>query len=248
MSIPATGFGHYQRVGAGYAGRRRPDPRIEAQVLAALGDAKTVLNVGAGTGSYEPMDRMVVAVEPSTVMLSQRTNGHPCVRAVAGALPFANDRFDAAMGVLTIHHWPDWRAGVAELARVAGRVVLLTHDTDAAPDFWLMEYFPTMLERDRKRMPPVDHVCAALGGRAETVPVPHDCTDGFLGAYWRKPAVYLDAEVRKSMSGFGLLSEDELTTGLLRLEADLLSGEWDRRNGHLRDLDALDIGYRLVAG
>jgi SAM-dependent methyltransferase len=246
MPTPATGFHHYQQLGDGYAMRRRPDPRIEARLWHAIGDARTVLNVGAGTGSYEPPGANVVALEPSTVMLRQRKNGNPCLRGVAGSLPFPNGSFDVAMGVLTIHHWPDWRAGLLEMQRVARRVVLLTHDTDAAASFWLLDYFPSFLERDRQRMPPTHGIQEILGGSVETVPVPFDCTDGFLGAYWRTPARYLDAEVRQSMSCFGLLLDDELEAGLMRLETDLLSGEWDRRYAHLVALDSLDLGYRLI--
>ncbi len=242
----ATGVGHYQQSGRGYALRRKPDPRIAAQITAALGQASTVLNVGAGTGSYEPEDRKVVALEPSPVMIDQRKPGTACVRGVAGALPFADGSFAAAMATLTIHHWPDWRAGLAEMQRVAGRIVLLTHDTGAEPVFWLCEYLPQILEHDLERMPPIADLHAFLGGRVEPVPVPRDCTDGFLGAYWREPAKYLDPDVRTSMSAFALLSAEELETGLMRLETDLLSGEWDRRYGHLRERESIDIGYRLV--
>ncbi len=189
---------------------------------------------------------MVVAVEPSPVMIGQRQTGNACVRGVAGALPFSAGSFDVAMATLTIHHWPDWRMGLAEMQRVAGRVVLLTYDTEVDPQFWLMDYFPQMLERDRERMPLIADVLAVLGGHAEVVPVPADCRDGFLGAHWREPARYLEPDLRAASSGFALLSEEELTAGLMRLETDLISGEWDRRHGALRELESTDIGYRLV--
>ena len=172
----------YDRIGRGYSSTRQPDPRIARQILDALGDAPTVLNAGAGTGSYEPEAARVVAVEPSGEMIAQRRSAAPVVRAVAEALPFAGDAFDAAMAVLTIHHWPDWRAGVAELRRVAAsRVVILTWDPEAGAGFWLLDYFPGILALDRDRFPALDALLAGTGGRAEVVPVPHDCQDGFLG-------------------------------------------------------------------
>ncbi|MEZ4501504.1 MAG: class I SAM-dependent methyltransferase [Dehalococcoidia bacterium] len=237
----------YEVIGHGYATRRRPDPRIEAAIVAALGDARTVLNVGAGTGSYEPRDREVVAVEPSRVMLGQRPEGTPAVRGVAEALPFANNSFDAAMAVLTIHHWTDWRRGLAEMRRVSrGPVAVLTHDVDQAPAFWLMDYFPAIVEHDRVRMPPVADVCAALEGEAGPVEVPCDCTDGFLGAFWRDPARYLDPGARSAISAFALLPPEDLHRGLHHLAQDLRGGAWHERHGELLARDSLDVGYRLV--
>jgi SAM-dependent methyltransferase len=246
VSVVPGGTNYDERTGRGYAERRRPDPRIAAALLTALGDATSVVNVGAGPGSYEPRDRTVVAVEPSAVMLAQRTAVAPRVRAVAEALPFGDSGFDAALAVLTVHHRSDWRRGVTELRRVARRAVVLTFDTESAPSFWLFDYFPQILARDRMRMPPLGELCAILDARATPLPIPHDCTDGFLGAYWRTPAAYLDQRVRAAMSGFALLSEDELTRGLQRLEADLNSGAWAERNGWLLGLDAADVGYRVV--
>ena len=237
----------YDRIGRGYSSTRQPDPRIARQILDALGDASTVLNAGAGTGSYEPEAARVVAVEPSGEMIAQRRSAAPVVRAVAEALPFADDAFDAAMAVLTIHHWPDWRGGVAELRRVAAsRVVILTWDPEAGAGFWLLDYFPGILALDRDRFPALDALLAATGGRAEVVPVPRDCQDGFLGAWWRQPEAYLDAGVRRAMSGFVLLPEEEVERGVTRLDADIGSGAWERRFGALRERDALDLGYRLV--
>ena len=238
----------YDRIGCGYAGLRRPDPRIEAQLAAALGDARTVVNVGAGTGSYEPPDRHVVAVEPSLVMIRQRIAQTPVVRAVAEQLPFFDGAFDAAFAVLTMHHWTDWRRGLSELQRIARlRVVVLTFDCDAGAAFWLFDYFPGILERDRQRFPPLEAVCRVLGARATPVPVPHDCTDGFLAAHWREPHAYLDERVRSAASGFATLTPDELERGLSRLERDLDNGAWDLRYGELLGRQTLEAGYRLLA-
>ena len=236
----------YDRIGAGYARRRRPDPRIAAQILAALGDARSVVNVGAGTGSYEPTDRSVQAVEPSALMIGQRApDAAPCVQAPAEALPFADNAFDAAMAILTIHHWCDWRAGLREMRRVArARIVLLTFDVDAS-DFWLTrDYFPALMALDRQIMPRLADLARELGAfHATPVPVPHDCIDGFLGAYWRRPELYLDPAARGAMSSFARIDAED---GLRRLETDLASGAWRARNAALHDLAALDIGYRLL--
>jgi SAM-dependent methyltransferase len=238
----------YERTGGGYAERRRPDPRIEAVLHAALGDARSVVNIGAGTGSYEPRDRRVIAVEPARVMLAQRTSAAPRVQAVAEALPLRDHAFDVALAILTLHHWSDWQRGVAELRRVARRAVIVTFDPAADPSFWLFDYFPQILARDRLRMPPLAALCGQLGAQATPLLVPYDCTDGFLGAYWREPTQYLDAGARSAMSGFGLLAPAELAAGLQRLAADLASGAWHARHGYLLHRETLDIGYRVVAG
>lgn len=236
----------YDRIGVDYAARRRPDERIQRRVDAALGSARTVLNVGAGTGSYEPQDRRVVAAEPSTVMIRQRPAGAgPAVRAVAGSLPFPTDSFDATMAVLTIHHWDEWRAGIFEMIRIAReRVVVLSHDPDH-DDFWLVrDYFPEIGPIDRARLPELAVVAEVMGGATmEEVPVPHDCTDGFLGAYWRRPSEYLDAAARAAISTFDTI---DVKPGLRRLQADLHDGTWQRRNETLLSKDELDIGYRLL--
>jgi SAM-dependent methyltransferase len=236
----------YESAGRGYAEQRRPDPRIAAMIAAALGDARSVLNVGAGAGSYEPDDRYVVAVEPSGVMLGQRTSGAPTVRAVSEALPFHDDSFDATLAVLTLHHWSDWRRGIGELQRVAPRTCIVTFDTESVPAFWLFEYFPQILARDRRRMPPLQELNSVLGADAVAAPIPHDCVDGFMAAYWRRPEAYLDERTRAVMSGFALLSPAELSEGLGRLESDLASGAWRARHESLLTAEALDVGYRLV--
>jgi SAM-dependent methyltransferase len=214
----------------------------------ALGDSVSVVNVGAGAGSYEPPDRDVIAVEPSDVMIAQRPPGSaPVVRARAEQLPFADGAFDAAMAVLTLHHWGDLEAGVAEMLRVARRVVVLTWDQRVCDRFWLVaEYLPEIAALDAGRAVAVDRLAGLLGGgEISTVPIPHDCTDGFLGAYWRRPEAYLDSEVRASISSLAALGE-QTAGGLLRLEADLRSGAWQRRHARLLELDELDLGYRLV--
>lgn len=236
----------YDSIGVGYAQRRRPDPRIAALLWDALGDARTVVNVGAGAGSYEPTDRVVQAVEPSEMMIRQRPSGAaPCVQAFAEALPFESGSFDAAMGVLTIHHWSDWRTGLRELRRVARRrVVLLTFDTDAT-DFWLMrDYLPQLKDLDRKVMPMMSAMEKELGAfKSIAVPVPHDCLDGFLCAYWRRPEVYLDPIARRSISSFAKIDAEE---GLRNLAEDLRGGVWRERNAGLLTLHALDLGYRVL--
>jgi SAM-dependent methyltransferase len=237
----------YDRIGIGYAAYRRPDGRIAAHIADALGAARTVLNVGAGAGSYEPAEGTVVAVEPSAGMVRQRPpSAAPAVRAVAGALPFRDGAFDAALAVLTIHHWPDWRARLREMRRVArGRVVVLTWDPDH-PGFWLVqEYFPQILEIDRRILPSLAAIGEVLGPvEARPVPVPADCSDGFLGAYWRRPAMYLDTGARGAISSFAKLPDVE--AGLRRLRADLADGTWRRRHGDLLAHAELDIGYRLI--
>lgn len=236
----------YDLLGKGYADQRREDARIASAIWTELGDARSVVNVGAGTGSYEPAHLAVLAVEPSDVMISQRPAGAaPCIRASAEALPLATGAYDAAMALLTIHHWSDWRAGLAQMRRVVRRrIVLLTYDAHAS-NFWLTrDYFPSLRERDCAVMPPIEELAAEPGEFHVTpVLVPHDCTDGFLGAYWRRPHVYLDPVARRSMSPFATIDTDE---GLRRLASDLDSGAWRQRNSDLPDLEALDVGYRLV--
>jgi SAM-dependent methyltransferase len=242
--------GYDERLGGGYVEQRRPDPRIAARIRRALGDARRVVNVGAGAGSYEPADLDVVAVEPSAVMRAQRPAGAaPCVAARAEALPFVDGEFDAALAVLTVHHWGDWQAGCAELRRVARRCVVLTWDPATAQSFWLVaEYVPGLLDTDRRRFPATlaDQMRALGADRAETVPVPHDCADGFLGAHWRAPQRYLDPAVRRGMSVFAKTPAEQVAAGLARLEEDVRSGAWHDRHRDLLELDELDLGYRLL--
>jgi SAM-dependent methyltransferase len=235
----------YDRIGVGYSARRRPDERIAARLAAALGSCRSVLNVGAGTGSYEPAERFVVAIEPSAEMIRQRpATAAPVLQAVADRLPFRDRSFDAVLAVLTIHHWPKPEKGLAEMRRIArDRVVILTWDPQH-PGFWLVQdYFPEIVEIDR-RIFPTAHAIERVIGPVEThvVPVPSDCRDGFLGAYWRRPAEYLDADVRGAMSAF---SKIDATSGLKRLQRDLEGGAWLERHRALESMSELDVGYRL---
>jgi SAM-dependent methyltransferase len=235
----------YERIGVGYAGRRRADPRLMRSIAEALDGESSVLNVGAGAGSYEPPGLTTVAVEPAATMIAQRAPGSaPCVRARAEALPFGDRTFAAGLAVLTIHHWSDWQAGLRELARVAReKVVLFTWDPDSE-GFWLRDYLQEMLAADRRRFPKVAELRTVLGDvRVERVPIPHDCTDGFLGAYWRRPEAYLDPSIRQGISS---LAGEELPAGLARLASDLSGGVWARTYGHLLESEELDLGYCLV--
>jgi len=240
----------YDTIGRSYTATRAPDPRIEAQIHAALADAESVVNVGAGSGSYEPRDRKVTAVEPSPVMRAQRSaDSAPCVEGVAEALPFADDSFDAALAILTLHHWSDWRAGAAECRRVAReRVVVFSWDPRVARRMWLgPEYFPGLWDDDVARFPTIAEQAAAFGAeQVEVVAIPHDCSDGFMGAHWRRPAAYLNPAVRAGISTFALRSEEQLEPGLRALEDDLASGAWAERHADLLELDELDLGYRLL--
>ena len=239
----------YDILGRTYGGHRHADPRIARIINAALGDAATVVNVGAGAGSYEPPDRSVVAVEPSSVMIAQRpASAAPAVQASAELLPFSDNAFDAALAILTVHHWSDRRAGLAEMRRVArDRVVVLTWDPEH-PGFWLVrDYFPDLIEFDRRIFPKLAELEAALGRiDVSVVPIPHDCVDGFLGAYWRRPAAYLDEGVRAGISTFARIGD--IPARIERLRADLESGQWAVRNAELLRLEELDVGYRLVVG
>lgn len=239
----------YDRIGLGYARFRKPDPRIEARLLSALYDARTVVNVGAGTGSYEPTDRFVLAVEPSEEMVRQRApDAAPCIRAAAERLPFSDQSFDAAMGILTIHHWADPIGGLRELIRVARRIVLFAYEPSIHSTFWLwQEYFPAAAIVSAASELPIEQVVEVTGAqRVETVLVPHDCSDGFGPAYWRRPAAYLDPDVRGCISGLARLSGEDLQAGLERLRQDLDTGAWQTRHRDLLNFDAIDAGLRLI--
>lgn len=238
----------YDSIGRSYTHFRREDPRIAARIRAALGDARTVVNVGAGAGAYEPADLEVTAVEPSETMIAQRPeDAAPVVQGFAEELPFDDQSFDAAMVVLSDHHWRDHDRGLAELRRVARRVVLLTWDPATVHDFWLVSDYLVRFEDLITEGFRLEHTIEALGGaRVEVVPVPHDCVDGFMGAYWRRPHAYLDPRVRASISACALMDQTCLEEGMARLEADLRSGAWERRHAHLLTLEELDLGYRLL--
>jgi SAM-dependent methyltransferase len=238
----------YDEIGRTYARTRATDPRIAAAIWEALGDARTVVNVGAGTGNYEPPDRELTAVEPSAVMIAQRPpDAAPVVQASAESLPFADASFDAAMAVLTIHHWSDWRAGIEEMRRVARRIVLFSWDPSFARRLWVTaEYFPFVGDEENSFPSLADQAGAVRATSVTTVPVPADCEDGFYGAYWRRPDAYLDPEVRAGISVLASRTPEELAPGLERLRADLESGAWAERHADLLEREELDLGYRLL--
>ena len=253
MKGPERELIRYDEIGASYGRTRQPDPRLALRIREALGDARTVVNVGAGLGSYEPDDLEVTAVEPAAAMIAARPPAAaPCVRAAAESLPFADDSFDAAMAVLTMQHWTDVTAGLRELRRVARRrVVLFTWDPDVPDALWLTnEYLPVIRDRDHAIFPAMGAILTGLspcaGVTIETVPVPHDCRDGFLAAFWRRPEAYLDPVVQAGISSFCELGPATCGPPLARLAADLRSGEWKRRFGDLLELDEADFAYRLV--
>jgi SAM-dependent methyltransferase len=243
--------GAYEEIGGGYTANRRADPRIATQIHQALGDALSVANIGAGAGAYEPCDREVLPVEPSKRMIAQRAPGlAPAIRGHAESLPLASGSVDAAMACMTLHHWADWRIGVQELRRVARkRVVIFTYDHSYAGRFWLLrDYLPKLARLDCARFPAIDEQRVATGDdvRVVTVPIPHDCEDGFLGAYWRRPMAYLDDQVRSSISTFHLPGAERLLDGLEELAEDLRSGRWEDINQDILEREELDLGYRLL--
>jgi len=240
----------YDTIGAAYTVTRRTEPRIATRIWAALGDARTVLNVGAGTGSYEPPGRDVTAVEPSALMRAQRPAGAaPCVAAVAGSLPFEDQSFDAAMAIATVHHWQDPIAGLREMRRVARRVVVFTHDssdTGWRRRFWLTrDYLPEVADLLVGR-PSLTEQARAIGARMEPVLIPWDCADGFFEAYWRRPEAYLDGRVRRGVSVWARVGPDAEQRAVRSLRDDLVSGRWAERNRHLVALDAAELGLRLL--
>ncbi len=230
---PVAGDVDYAAHGQGYGRQRRTDPRIEAWVHAALGDARTVLNVGAGAGSYEPTDRQVLAIEPSAAMRAQRpARLTPAVDAVAERLPLDDQSVDAAMALVTVHQWPDLAKGLRELRRVTrGPIVVLTFDGDALDRYWLADYAAEMLAVERRRYPPIATLVETLGGACEVhaVPIPVDCVDGFSEAYYARPEAFLDPAVRRSQSAWSFVPDEVQARIVERLGADLASGAWDRR-------------------
>ena len=244
--VPVSG-GPYEVLGQGYAVGRRTDLRIAARIWAALGNARTVVHIGAGTGSYEPPGRTVVAVEPSAVMRAQRPPGAaPCLAAVAESLPFAGRCFGAAMSVLSDHHWADPLAGLAEMARVASRVVVLQFDTSDPAPFWLTrDYLPEFAHLSRG-VPTLTERAAAIGARLEAVPVPWDCADGFFHAYWRRPRAYLRSEVRQASSVWARVGPAAEQRAVRKLADDLRSGRWAERNREITSLSQMDLGARLL--
>jgi SAM-dependent methyltransferase len=238
----------YDQIGVTYTNYRKPDERVKGQIHRALGAASLVLNVGAGAGSYEPPGRCV-GVEPSTLMLAGRpADSAPVVRGVAEALPFPDGTFDAAMAVLTVHHWTDPVAGFAEVRRVtSGRIVVLSWDAQVFARFWLIrDYLPEVAAAEQ-RLIAADAIARLLEPcQVQVVPVPHDCTDGFSAAYWRRPEMYLNAGARQAISNLALLDQTVVKRMTENLARDLSSGAWQRHNQALLELDELDCGYRLL--
>jgi SAM-dependent methyltransferase len=252
FSDGSAGDADYSVIGKGYARIRQPDPRIARQFHAALGDARTVLNVGAGAGSYEPLDREVTAVEPSASMRAERPeNLSRAIDATADTLPFDDDTFDAAMASVTVHQWPDLEHGLGNMRRVTtGPVVILTFDPVPPENWWLIDYVPELFEVEARRMPTIDRISAALGGTTEvqTVMVPVDSTDGFGQAFFGRPESVLDPEVRRALSAWSFLDPAIVERFDAALRRDLMSGDWDRMYGHFRELPEFDGGMRLVIG
>jgi SAM-dependent methyltransferase len=239
----------YDAFGRTYTATRTTDPRIADVIHGALGDARSVLNVGAGTGSYEPHDRQVLAVEPSETMLRQRPrSAAPVVRAQAEALPLSDQTIDASMALMTLHHWEDWRQGVHEMRRVTrDRIVVWTFDPDAIASFWLVrDYFPEILEIERERCPSLAEQVGELGAEVLPLPIPRDCKDGVLACFWARPEAYLHSAVRAGISLFYVLDGALVREGLRRLAEDLRTGAWNERNGELETRAELDVGYRVL--
>jgi len=250
MKVTDPAF-NYDKYGQQYSGQRQTDPRIAAFINKALGTAKTVLNVGAGAGSYEPDDRYIVAVEPSIAMRAQRlTNAKvPAVIGKADALPFDDQSFDASMAIVTVHHWPDMKKGLRELRRVTRQqVLIMTFDPDALDRFWNAVYFPEVIAVEKQRYPTMGFLQQALGGRSvvEAIPIPLDCVDGFQEAYYGRPEAFLNKTVRNAQSAWGFIPEKEQERMVKRLADDLASGEWDRRFGHFRTQESFTCALRLI--
>lgn len=252
FSDGSAGDANYGEIGEGYARIRQPDPRIAREFHAALGDARTVLNVGAGAGSYEPTDRVVTAVEPSASMRAQRpAHLSVAVNATADQLPFDDDAFDASMASVTVHQWPDLGAGLGEMRRVTrGPVVILTFDPTPPEHWWLIDYAPELFEVEARRMPELDEIARHIGSDSEirTVMVPVDSTDGFGQAFYGRPESLLDPAVRRAMSAWSFVDPAVIERFDRELRTDLDTGAWDERYGTFRELDYFDVGMRLVIG
>lgn len=252
MEINVPAF-NYEQKEINYSHYRRTDPRIAAYVHNALGDSKTVLNVGAGGGSYEPEERYVISVEPSATQRAQREdNGKkPAVIGCADALPFDDNAFDASMAIATIHHWPHIESGLKEMRRVTkGPVVVMTFDPDSLDEFWNAQYFPEVIAAEKRRYPKIADVVAWLGGNCEVVkvPVPLDCVDGFQEAFYGRPEAFLEKGVRKAQSAWGFVSDEVEARCVQALADDLASGEWDKKYGHFRTMPEWVGTIRLMIG
>lgn len=242
---------NYDQLGQKYSGYRQTEPIIANYVNQALGDAETVLNVGAGAGSYEPTDRYIIAIEPSVVMREQRikNNKIPAINAKGDNLPFDDKSFDASMAMVTIHHWPNIDKGLKELKRVTrNQVIIMTFDPEALDNFWNAHYFPELIEIEKARYPTIEFIKNSLGGNCKVIeiPIPLNCLDGFQEAFYGRPEAFLEKDVRLSQSAWGFLSEETQNELVKRLEADLKSGEWDRKYGHYRNQPFFTCALRLI--
>lgn len=250
MKKTTAGDFDYDAHGSGYARQRRTDPRIAALVHQALGSVRTVLNVGAGAGSYEPEDRHVIAIEPSSAMRAQRPKHLvPAIHGVAENLPLDDQSVDASMALVTVHQWPDLQKGLAELRRVTrSNIVILTFDGDALDRFWLADYAPELMAAERRRYPAIELLCKTLGGKTsvQTVPIPIDCMDGFTEAFYALPERFLDAAVRRSQSAWGFVEEKVVERFVTKLGKDLQTGEWDEHYGQWRKLPFFEGSLRLI--
>lgn len=250
MKIDNPAF-NYDKLGQKYSSYRQTDPRIAQYVTNALADAKTVLNVGAGAGSYEPMDKYVVAVEPSVAMRQQRIdrNKVPAINAKADNLPFDNNSFDASMAMITVHHWSDMDKGLKELRRVTKhQIVIMTFDPEQLDNFWNAEYFPEVIEVEKARYPTIDFIKNSLGGHCKVIPIPIplDCKDGFQEAFYGRPEAFLEKEIRLSQSAWGFIPDEKQEEIVKRLKMDLESGSWDKKYGHFRTQEFFTCALRLI--
>lgn len=250
MEITNPAF-NYDKFGQQYSGYRQTDPFIAQYIIEALGTAQTILNVGAGAGSYEPDDRYIVAVEPSVMMRSQRQNKGkvPAINAKADNLPFDDQSFDASMALVTVHHWPDMVKGLQEMRRITkNQVIIMTFDPERLYDFWNYQYFPELIEVEKARYPTIDFITQALGGNSEIIPVsiPLLCVDGFQEAFYGRPEAFLEKEVRRSQSAWGFLKPELEEELVHRLKTDLDTGEWDRKYGHFRTQERFTCALRLI--
>lgn len=250
MRATSAGDFDYEKDGGSYSEHRKTDPRIETLVHEALGDARRVINVGAGAGSYEPADRYVVAIEPSARIHAQRPSDRvPAIDAAAESLPFDDGAFDAAMAMVTLHQWSDAVAGLRELRRVAtGPVVILTFDREALTRFWLTDYVPELIQAERQRYQPLEWIVEQLGGVTTIVEmeVPIDCSDGFTEAFYARPERFLDVDVRRSQSAWGFVNDTVEARAVAQLEADLADGSWHNRYGHLLSEPTFPSSLRLI--
>lgn len=241
----------YDGFGQKYSSHRQTDPRIAAYVDNELSSAKTILNIGAGAGSYEPTDKYVVAVEPSITMRQQRLDKGkvPAINAKADNLPFDENSFDASMAMITVHHWPDIEKGLKELRRITkNQVVIMTFDPEQLDNFWNADYFPEVIAVEKARYPTIDFIKSCLGGQCKVIPIPIplDCKDGFQEAFYGRPEAFLEKQVRLSQSAWGFIPEDKQEEIVERLRADLENGTWDAKYGHFRTQEFFTCALRLI--